>query len=268
VDSQSLVASTATNIFMVSELSARRIVYDDSSSEVFNWSPDSGFAWAVKFTPPETPFVLSEAEIAVAAFHPDTAHTPVIVKVYDANGNGGLPGTLLGTYPKGSVGNVIGGLSGEGAHWITAILFDPVTEPLILNADFYVSVENTGHEYEAFATDTSSLRSGRSYYFSPCDQSWHNELESDSLSQPGNRMIRARGWVDQPTELVIRSDGSDVLLSWASTGAAYYRLFKALLSEATVWDSLGSTSDTSFVVSGVIPLEPKVFYRVVSSTAP
>jgi len=267
LDSDPQTVRTDTFEFVLSAPAKQAISYGDSTAELYNWAEPDSFIWAVRFTPPQTPFVLGEARVGVAGFHPDTAHSGIRVKVFLANGMGGLPGTLLREVVRGSVGNVIGGLPAPGLYTATVILHDNLSDPVTLNSDFYVAVQNEGPGAEAFAMDTSSLNVGRSVMFDPCAAEWLQETGLDSNTRDGNRMIQVRGWSGAPPGLVIRASGNDVLLNWRSSGAPYYHLYETATWGGTL-QLLTSTTDTSFVAAGAIPAAAKKFYHVTSSPTP
>lgn len=267
LDTDPQTVRTDTFQFVLSAPATTAISYGDGTAELYNWAQPDSFIWAVRFTPPQTPFVLGEARVGVAGFHPDTAHSSIRVKVFLANGPGGLPGTLLREVLRGSVGNVIGGLPAPGLYTATVILHDNLSDPLTLNSDFYVAVQNERSDVEAFAMDTSSLNVGRSVVFDPCAGEWLQETGLDTNSRNGNRMIQVRGWSGAPPGLVIRASGNDILLHWRSSGAPYYHLYETATWGGTP-ELLSSTTDTSFVAAGAIPAAAKKFYHVTSSSVP
>jgi endonuclease/exonuclease/phosphatase family metal-dependent hydrolase len=266
-DSDPQAVRTDTFEFVLSALAGTLIAYDDGTAELYNWGQPDSFRWAVRFTPPQTPFLLGDVSFGVAGFHPDTAHGSIRVKVFLANGESGMPGSLLREVVRGSVGNVIGGLPAPGMYTATVILHDSLTDPLILNSDFYVSVENKGPGEDAFAMDTSSLNSGRSVVFDPCAGEWLQETGVDSNSRNGNRMISVRGWSAVPQGLVISASGNDVVLNWRSCGAPYYHVYEAASWGGTL-QFLSSTTDTTYVAYGAVPAAAKKFYHVTSSSSP
>lgn len=266
-DSELQTTTTDTFEFVVSLTAQTSIGYDDGSAELYNWAEHDSLEWAVKFTPPRTPFVLSDISFGVAGFHPDTAHTSVIIKIYDAGGTGEMPGTLLREIVRGSAGNVIGGLPTPGLYTVFVHLSDDLTEPLTVNGNFYVSVQNIEYGKEAFAMDTLSPNAGRSFYFDPCEPGWFAENGALENSRDGNRMIRAYGWAETPSELVITSSGTNIVLRWKSSGAPYYRVYRQLN-----WDDplsfIASTSDTTITLTNAVSAAVKTYYSVVSSSHP
>lgn len=268
IDADLLTSQTDTLQIMVAELCGIGQSYDDGTAEIYNWAARTDFEWAVRFTPPQTPFVLCASEIAVAGFHPDTAHSPITVRVYDSDGLSGLPGTLLRERTAGSVGNVIGGLPSPGAYWTRAVLFNDTLDPLTLSDDFYISVSNADGAYEAFALDNSSASADRSYLYEPCDEQWYLESAVHDNTRDGNRMIRILGWSGTPSEVVIAAESSDVRLSWASNGSAYYRIYSDLESDGTFAALEASVSDTTVLLPGILSSSEVKFFQVISSSGP
>jgi endonuclease/exonuclease/phosphatase family metal-dependent hydrolase len=266
-DAESQSVETDTFTFVLSEYATGAIGYDDGTAELFNWSEDDSFAWAVRFTPPQTPFNIGEVTVGVAGFHPDTVHSVIRIKIYSADGAGNMPGTLLREVVRGSVGNIIGGLPAAGMYTTTVILHDNETEPLTVTGDFYVAVENTTSGFEAFAMDTSSSNVGRSVVYDPCEEGWFEENGVHANSRDGNRIVRVRGWFGAPPELVIRISGTDVLLNWQSTGAPYYKLYR-LSDFGGTTTYITSTVDTSYIAIGAISADAKMFYFITSSSQP
>ncbi len=113
--------------------------YDNGSADRANWAGYAQFRWAVKFTPPATPYILCSSSFAVARAKPDSAHQRVRVEVYDSDGPSGMPGTVLFDDTTGSVGNVIGGLPPGQTYWATVQIRDVYNEPLVLYDDFYIA---------------------------------------------------------------------------------------------------------------------------------
>lgn len=268
LDSHSQSAITDTFAFVTGYACGVPLAYDDGNAELFNWSLQDSFRWAVRFTPPSVPFVLCAAEFAVAAFHPDSSHSPVRVQVLDANGAAGMPGTILREAVRGSAGNMIGGFPTPGAWWATAILHDDATEPLELAGDFYIAVANPPGAVEAFGLDTSSINAGRSVVFDPCEGGWFAEDGVFENSRNGNRMIRARGWSGAPLGAVIVRDGDSLRVRWSPNGAPFYKIYKSLDAEFGSPELLATVSDTLHVVGVVTDEATRLFFRITSSSSP
>ncbi|MBU0509224.1 hypothetical protein KKH27_10350, partial [bacterium] len=268
LDSHSQIASTDTFGFVIGPSCGQSLAYDDGSAEQFNWSTPDSFLWAVRFTPPEVPFVLCGASFAVAAFHPDSSHSRVRIQVLAADGPLGMPGTVLREVVRGSVGNMIGGFPAPGAYFANVVLFDDITEPLEFAGDFYIAVGNLDGKAEAFALDTSSTNTGRSAVFDPCEESWLPEDGVHESSRDGNRMIRIHGWSGSPDNVVIWRSGDELRLTWSLTGSPFYRVYKSLSAQFDLFEFVGATSNSSLVVGAVSGGELRAYYRVASSSSP
>ncbi|MCB1059833.1 MAG: matrixin family metalloprotease [Calditrichaeota bacterium] len=245
------------------------ISFDDGSAEGYNWAGETGFEWAVKYTPESYPFLLCGFEVAVAKFHPDTAHSPIQGRVYLADGTASLPGTMVLDETSGSIGNVVGGLPSGQVVWATVSTLDGSGDPLILNGPFYVSVGNPAQgKYEAFGRDDNTA-SANSYFFDGCDSLWFSEEDLVPNAQGGQRMIRLLGSSSPvPSDLVIIASGSDIVLYWADAGAPYYRVYSSTVSGGPFTTLEGSTSSTTFTDTGAADVDDFKFYIVVSSATP
>ncbi len=227
-DASAQVTQTDSLTFAVGTATGVTLAYDDGTAETYNWVPVAGTAWAVRFTPPGLPYVLNAADVTVAGFHPDSTHYPFLLRVMAPDGPGGLPGTVLWEQARGSVGNVIGGLTVPGGYMVTSQLRDAACEPLVMTGDFYLAVENIAPGMEAFGIDTSSVNASRSFVFDACNGNWFPENGVNANSRNGNRLIRAHGWVEQVGTVVIYPNGNDIQLRWTATGAPFYRIYKTL----------------------------------------
>ena len=73
------------------------IAYDDGVAEdAWCWY-EADFLDAVRFTPPQYPVDLKVARLCFAPSWPDADHEQFAVEIYDDDGAGGAPGTLLGS---------------------------------------------------------------------------------------------------------------------------------------------------------------------------
>jgi hypothetical protein len=261
------VSTTAVYDFQLYSFCETAIAYDDGSADRFNWGGAEEFRWAVKFTPEAFPFNLCGAQVALSRIRPDSAHTRFRIEVFSESG--GWPGTLLFSDTTGSIGNVVGGLPPGETYWADVILRNVTGEPLVLNGNFFLAVSNPDTLfYEAFARDTTSANSGRSFLYDGCLLQWYNENDGCTNCKPGNRMIRALGYYQLSPTIVVYRAGDDAELHWNSTGAPYYRIY----SDTTPFGSYptleGSTTDTVFVDTGAMTNGTILFYRVTSSTLP
>jgi len=268
LDSHTQTAMTDTFAVVTGYTCGVQFAYDDDEAELFNWSETDSFCWAVRFTPPSTPFVLCAAEFAVAAFHPDSSHSPVRVQILDDDGPAGMPGTILREVVRGSVGNMIGGFPTPGAWWATAILHNDAMEPLELSGDFYIAVANPPGSVEAFGLDTSSINAGRSVVFDPCEGEWFAEDGVFENSRNGNRMIRAHGWSGSPLGAVIVRDGDSLRVIWSSNGSPFYKIYKSLDVNFGSPELIATISDSTFIVGAVADETTHLFFRITSSSSP
>ncbi|MFH1011643.1 MAG: hypothetical protein V1784_10475, partial [bacterium] len=261
------ISTTGVYDFQLYSFCETVIAYDDGSADRFNWGGAEEFRWAVRFTPEEVPFSLCGAQVAISRIKPDSAHTPFIIEVY--NESGGWPGSLLFSDTTGSIGNVVGGLPPGQTHWADVVIRNVSGEPLVLYSDFFIAVGNPDTLfYEAFARDTTSANSGRSFLYDGCELQWYNENDAWENCRPGNRMIRALGYYQTPPTVVVYRAGDDAELHWTSTGAPYYRIYSDTTPFGSYSTLEGSTSDTLFLDTDAISNGTMMFYRVLSSTLP
>jgi subtilisin family serine protease len=245
------------------------LAYDDGSADKFNWSegnPGVGTKWAVKIGPVITPYLLCAAQFAASRSLPDTAHTPIHLYVYAADGLGGLPGTLIQDVTTGSVGNVISGLS-SGTNWALALLKDDLGHALIVNQmEFYVAVSNESiGKYEAFGRDTTSANAHRSYFYDPCEAQWFSEdALSNSNAHPGNRMLRVWGLPLTAPTVAIYVEADTLRLIWSTTRAPLYNVYAAD-NISGPWTFYAATSDTMLTAHPVSGTSDRKFYEVTAS---
>ena len=90
--SKAIICQTSVVASALNEL-----VYDDGSAEnAYAWGVANN-RFAVRFTPPSHPANIKTAKFCFWADWPDLDHEEFAVEVYDDDGPGGAPGTLLGT---------------------------------------------------------------------------------------------------------------------------------------------------------------------------
>jgi hypothetical protein len=156
------------------------ISYDDGTAEdAYAWTLAGG-RWAVRFTPLSYPADLDIARICLWENWPDVDHETFAVEVYDDDGAGGSPGTLLGTVTTTATawGWHDVDLSGLG---IT-----------VTSGDFYIAYKQLTDfpNCEGLCIDETD----------PQGRSWDNydgeEWTNDPSENPGNWMIRCV--VDRP----------------------------------------------------------------------
>ncbi len=243
--------------------------YDDGGAERYNWAGDTRFRWAVRFTPESVPYILCGAWFSVSRTRPDWSHQRVRIEVYDSDGPGGFPGTVLLRDTTGCIGNVVGGLPPDQTYWAGAHLRDGAGEPLVFNGDFYVAVGNPDSAgYEAFSRDTTGSVSGRSYLYDGCLEQWYLESDVWENCRDGNRLIRVVGYYQEPPVLVVTQSGDDAALSWTPSGSPYYRVYSDTTPLGAFGTFEGSTSDTTFVDVNAVTDGVIKFYQVTSSTQP
>ncbi|MBI5060244.1 trypsin-like peptidase domain-containing protein [candidate division KSB1 bacterium] len=267
-DIAALQSLTDTLEFEVRSTCGSELGYDDGVAEASHYSTNVGYRWAVKFTPGAT-FALCFARVGISAVNPDSTHSPIEVSVYLADGLGGLPGTLLSSKLVGSVGNQIGGLPADPASYADVALRDVLGDPLGVASDFYIAVSNPeSGKYEAFLHDTSGVAAGHSFVYDPCDSLWIDETAVHVSARRGNRMIRAVGYSLVPPVVVVSRSGNDIRLDWSATGAAQYHIYSDTIADGAFATFEGSSATNSFIDIGVLPIDARRFYRVVSSTTP
>jgi len=217
--------------FDVGALSAVWTSYDDGTAENYNWVDGPDFQWAVKFEPSAYPFLLYGGRFAICPTKPSTVHQPILFRVMLADGENGLPGTIVFSDTSACAGNVIGGLP-SGAAW-AEVITQSGGQPLSLSQPFYLSVQNpeVREHPVAFAHDTLGTRNHRSYIYDDCLGQWMNEDAVAENARPGNRMIRANGFCLAPVTIVVyKADSagtSSAALRWTSNGAPYYRIYSS-----------------------------------------
>jgi hypothetical protein len=268
-DTQALstyVPASGTYFWDVYPLGSTEISYDDGGAENYNWVSGPGYVWAVKFDAPAYPYILCNARFAIAATSPFDVHQGTVVTVYNADGPGALPGTILYRDTTGSPGNTVGGLL-AGTAWASAVT-RTAGNCLVLNGPFYIAVANGEPRTKpnAFATDTSAApRNNRSYFYDNCDAQWYLESAVHENARPGDRMIRAAGFaLNPPTITVIRS-ATNAKLDWPTTGAPYYKVY-ASNTFTGVYAPIGTTSTNTF--NEAIGVSNTRFYKVQSSDQP
>lgn len=261
-DAGNLTSTTDTLRLRVADECGVLISYDDSTPESYQWSPTEGFAWAVRFTPPSTPFVLCAADYAVSKLRPDTLHSPMVVRVLDANGIGGLPGDTLASFSSGVLPNPLSGQYGTSPGWGQTVLHESDTGLVVVYGDFYVSVSG---DSVAWGLDSNGVAVQRSVVWDPCELSWLPEYGLAPTSRAGQRMIRVIGWPLLPPVLVISTSGSDAILRWESTGAPHYVIYRSANPQGPFDVPLAVVSETSYTDPGVIGSLGMAFYVVRSS---
>jgi hypothetical protein len=191
--SKGLVSTTDTYSFDICPVVGTEIVYDDGTVENATcWNPgyeDNRFA--VRFTPPAYPCTLNVVKLGLAVDWPDEAHQQFLVEIYDDDGTGGLPGTLLyGPDTTGSIGNVIGGVTGlADPQWAYVCIEPPL---VITDGEFYVAKGQTTVSPECEGLDID--QDGGVF-----DRSWTYDYSTDTWSEyyAGSRALMIRAYTSQ-----------------------------------------------------------------------
>lgn len=261
-------APATTYRFSVYPSCGQVLAYDDGSAESYNWvegRDGMGFQWAVKFGPLDVPFALCGAQFAASRSLPDSAHSPVYVAVYAADGVGGLPGTLIYSKIAGSVGNIVGGLP-AGTNWAQVSFKDSLgLAPMLNIPEFYVAVGNyQQYKYEAIGRDTSSPNNHHSYFYDFCTARWYSEDDTTSSTNahPGNRLIRA---MTTNYALTAIRNGNDIVLRWADLGAPLYRIYSAASASGPYSTLEGTSTTNSYTIVNGANLGTIRFYQVYSA---
>ncbi|MBU1985527.1 hypothetical protein KJ815_14110, partial [bacterium] len=255
------------------------LVYDDGTAENYNWVNGPGFQWAVKFNSGTYPYMLAAGRFAICPTTPGSIHAPIVFRVLDADGPGGMPGSVLFVDTTGSAGNVIGGLP-SGAAW-AEVVTRVGGQPLQLNGPFYLSVQNIEPRMYpvAFAHDTAGTRNNLSFLYDACEETWFNENNGQENNRPGNRMIRACGLTLEAVEEVVisRTDSAGIIsarLRWISTGAPYYKVYSSA-SASGPFDTLEGTiagvpvgNTVIFTDQGAVSETLKRYYQVIATDTP
>jgi hypothetical protein len=257
-DAGNLSASTDTFNLRVQSACGNALFYDDGEADSYQWSPDQGFMWAVKFTPPGTPYVLCDALYALSVRKPDSTLGSITVRVLASDGLGGMPGTLLRELNVGAVPNWLSGSAGVSPAWGRCVLRESGQAALTVSSDFYVAVLA---ESTAVALD-SDLPQGRSFVFDPCEGGWFPEDGVAASTRLGDRMIRVEGWVATPPQITIIRSGSDVQLRWTDVGAPFYQVSRANDVNGAYTVILAQTADTAYADPGAVPAFGQAFYYV------
>jgi gingipain R len=256
-------AVTANSFFTVGENCGTELGYDDGTAEASHWAQGTEFKWAVKFDPDQLPYALCSARIGISAHSPERSHSPIVVEVLNADGPGGLPGSLILTRVAGSIGNVIGGVPLDQDNWDYVVFRDGLGNPLVLTAPFYLAVSNPATTcHEAFLHDMSSAPAGQSFVYDGCEEVWLNELAQDSAARPGNRMIRAQGFSLVPPTVVVHRQGDHIQLFWENLRAPQYIILSGNAPSGPFDVLEGSTADTTFVDTDAVITSPRKFYIV------
>jgi hypothetical protein len=260
-----LPATAPTNYYRIDIMdnAQPQIAYDNGNVYYVRYDPDYWEQrFAVRFTPASYPYYLGGAMIMIGApaqSFPDDDHEDIVGEVYDDNGAGGSPGTLLGV-PSSQNGTSWN----EGqdacddttfAKWVY-IKFNPCIE--ITNGDFYIAVRNrdgsVGTDKDAFGYDNGPQSVPyRTWIFYGDIGRWR----PDSLGDPqghtsANLMLRA---IECPCDLVVPTDvtvykdpsSSNKIVRWTDMGVPYYYVYRSTTGPYSGFTKVATTTDTSYV---------------------
>ena len=182
--SKGLVTTTAIYSFDICPVVGTEIVYDNGTVENATcWLAgyeDNRFA--MRFTPPAYPCTLNAAKLAIAGDWPDEVHQQFYVEVYDDDGTGGLPGTMLyGPDLTGSVGNIIGGVPPLYDVVWTYVCIDPPV--VITEGDFYIAKGQytVNPECEGLDIDEDGTQYSRAYQYDSGTLTWSESVSYTHL---------------------------------------------------------------------------------------
>jgi C1A family cysteine protease len=194
---------------------AEEIAYDDNEADTgYDWT-QAGGEFAVRFTPSSYPVALQTARICLWAGPPewpDSDHEEFAVKVYDDDGAGGAPGTLLGS---------VNTTATDWGWWDVDISGLGIT---VISGDFYIAYRQLSNppDCEAVCAD----------FDDPDGRSWaymgYWDLIENWLVPPLDWMIRCVveeadcPWLgENPTSGTVEPGGSDdITISINTTGLA------------------------------------------------
>jgi hypothetical protein len=153
------------------------IAYDDGTLLYWWCSDRDSFGAAVKFTPAEYPCQVVGAR-AVVGYDTTEGASQVYLRVFDDNGTGGLPGTVLYEQHRTDIPKV------KDTTFRDYNLTTPVT---IDSGDFYICFWQKHYFNMLFGTDTHFDYPPREWWFFP-DLGWVTPMVMDAADQ----LIRAR----------------------------------------------------------------------------
>ncbi|MCK4272808.1 carboxypeptidase regulatory-like domain-containing protein, partial [bacterium] len=170
IDDLGVGMTTDISAFDICVFEGYEQAYDDGTVEnAYTWGGE--VRWAVRFSPLVYPCTLTTAEAGIFHGWPDDPHDKLVFEIYDDDGAGGFPGSLLyGPDSTGSIGNVIGDPAPfkYNLHWATCCLKEEV---IITEGDFYVSVATNLFGSEGIECDVNTPNT-RSYVFDPNTLTW------------------------------------------------------------------------------------------------
>jgi len=250
-----LPATAPTDYFHVDILdnTQPQMAYDNGTAWYVRYYPDYWEArFAVRFTPASYPYTLGGAMVmlgAAAQNFPDDDHEDIVAELYDDNGVGGKPGTMIGSaYPDNGTSWNEGQDACDDttfAKWVY-IKIDPCVT--ITDGSFYIAVRNrdgsVSSDKEAFAYDSGPAVSPyRTWIFYADLGQWGLDTLGDASTPPGpstNLMVRALaygGYIPTVPEsltvfrYVTPNMSSGIMLRWRHGGVppdtAWYNIYQA-----------------------------------------
>jgi len=264
-----------------------QMAYDNGTAWYVRYDPTYWQTrFAVRFTPASYPYSLGGAMVRIGAAYtgfPDDDHEDVVIELYDDNGTGGKPGTMIGTpyMNNGTSWNEGADACDDTtfASWVY-VKIDPCVT--ITDGDFYIAVRNRdgseSTDKEAFAYDSGPAVSPyRSWIFYADIGQWGLDTLGDPEGGSStNLMLRAIECpcpCSPPTSVTILcNEATDcVELRWADM--SLYLSYKIWRS---TYDPFRSDS---FAVIATVPAgvqfyadpigtKTKAFYRITGSSNP
>ena len=216
------------------------IAYDDGVAETA-WCSSAGGLYAVRFTPSSYPVSLETARFCFFPDWPDSDHEWFGVEVYDDDGTGGAPGTLLGS---------VNDMATHWEWWDVDISGLGIT---ITSGDFYIAYKFlSGYPDDEGMCFDQSAPDGRSWWGSV--GSW-GPVESTGIG-PGDWMIRC----------VVELGGAAEDCLWLSedptSGSVPAGCPPDSITVSINTAGLGSTYTANIIISSNDPVEPEVIVPV------
>jgi hypothetical protein len=257
--------------------------YDDGGIYYVQYFFDYVGRFAVRFTPTSYPYTLGGAMVVDGSPYqnfPDGDHEDIVCEVYDDNGVGGLPGTLL-------YGPDAGGTSWnpgtpdcddyEFASWVYFKIEPCVT---INDGDFYISFRNrdgsVSPDMDAFGFDDDGPSSPyRSYCFYPTGGGggfWGLDTLTDPNSNPASDfMCRALACACVPSAptnvtVIYNAGTGNAEVRWTDLGQNQsYKIYRSTTSPFSGYALLATVGTGVQLYLDPIGANTKAFYRIQGS---
>ena len=282
-----LPANAPTGYFKVDILDNTKpqISYDNGTAWYVRYNPTYWEErFAVRFTPAAYPYTVGGAMVRIGASFqsfPDDDHEDVVVELYDDNGVGGKPGTIIGTpyMNNGTSWN-------EGtdacddtsfASWVY-VKIDPCVT--ITDGNFYIAVRNrdgsSNTDKEAFAYDSGPAASPyRTWIFYADIGQWGLDTLGNASDPPGastNLMIRSIECScvpAAPTNVTAIYSGGNVQLRWTDQGQNLsYKIYRSTTDPFSGFGLLATVGTGVQFYADAIGANTKAFYRIQGSCDP